>query len=114
MEHQPSIENKEKSPITIEPIFAHVYAIIKDGKKIGVVEIPTHLDGDTYTISDINLDEEYRGKGLGVEIYKALIEKFDKPIETFIASPEAVRDWESLERQGFAKKTEHGYRSIKH
>ena len=83
-----------------------------DGKKIGEVEIPTNLDGNTYSISDIHIENEYRGKGLGVATYKALIEKFDKPIETFIASPESVHVWESLVRQGLAEKTEHGYKSI--
>lgn len=37
----------------------------------------------------------------------------DKPIETFGANPEAIYVWESLVRQGLAKKTETGFVSIK-
>ncbi len=112
MEKMPSFEKNELTNISFENKFAHIYSIMNNGKKIGEVEIPTDLDGDTYAISDIQLEDEYKGKGLGVATYKALIEKFDKPFETFIASPEAINVWESLVRQGLAEKTEHGYRSI--
>ena len=56
---------------------------------------------------------EYRGKGLGVLTYKTLIETLDKPLETFMATPEANYVWESLVKQGLARKTENGYISIK-
>lgn len=113
MERIYSPEAKNEQPnISIEQKFAHVYLIMLEGKKIGEVEIPTDLSGDTYAISDIHLDEQYRGQGLGVATYKALIEKLDKPLETFGANPEAINVWESLARQGLAKKTEYGYVSI--
>ncbi len=105
---------EQQPKIDIEHKFAHIYSIMENGKKIGEVEIPTDLDGDTYTISDIHLSDEYKGKGLGVATYKAIIEKFDKPIETFGANPEAINVWESLVRQGLAIKTDKGYRSIKY
>lgn len=109
---QNSQEGKTYPIVSIEQEFAHRYAIMHDGKKIGEVEIPTDLDGDSYAISDIHLKDEYKGRGLGVATYKALIEKFDKPIEAFGRSDEATNVWESLIRQGWAEKTEDGYKSI--
>ncbi len=106
--------NLEKEPqVKLEHKFAHIFSIINNGEKIGEVEVPTDLDGDTYAISDVHLLSEYRGHGFGVATYKALIEMLDKPIETFGANPEAIYVWESLVRQGFAKRTENGFISIK-
>ncbi len=102
----------ERADVRIEHKFADVYSIMHADKKIGEVIVPGDLAGDTYSI-DIRIEDEYKGKGLGVAAYKAIIEKFDKPIETFGRTPEATRVWESLERQGLAEKTESGYRSIR-
>lgn len=93
--------------------FAHRYNIIYDGKKIGNFELPLDLDGSSVLIGDVEIDEEYRGKGFGVETYKAAINLSPKPIESLLASPEANRVWESLVKQKLAIKTEDGYKIIK-
>jgi GNAT superfamily N-acetyltransferase len=109
-----SITESNEPRVALEHKIAHVYWIVHEGQRIGEVEIPTDLAGDSYAISDIHIDEPYRGKGFGTATYKALIAQLDKPIEAFGASPEAERVWESLVRQGLAQKTEQGYRSLSH
>lgn len=93
--------------------FAHIYDIIYDNKKIGNFELPLDLEGSSVLIGDIEINEKYRGKGLGIETYKSAINLSPKPIESLLASPEANRVWESLVRQGIAEKTENGYKTIK-
>ncbi len=100
-------ENEPK--ITFVSKFAHIYSIFNGDVNIGEIEIPTDLGGDTYMVSDITLFNQYREKGLGVATYEALIKRFDKPIQSFFATPEANNVWESLVRKGLAKKTDHGY-----
>jgi len=93
--------------------FAHIYNIIYQGKRIGNFELPLNLEGDSVLIGDVEIEEEYRGKGLGVEVYKAAINLSPKPIVSLLASLESNRVWESLVRQGLAIKTEDGYKTIK-
>ena len=106
-------ENKKHSLVNLTHKFAHIYNIKYNGEIIGSIELPDDLDGDTISIGDVSIKDEYRGKLLGVETYKAAILMFEKPIESFMATDEAKRVWDSLVRQGLAKKTEYGYISIK-
>jgi len=87
--------------------------IIYKGESVGYVEIPTDLEGDTYSLGDINIKPEFRNKGIGVEVYKQLINTLDKPLQSFDRTPEAKRVWESLVKQGLAKREGDGYVSLK-
>ena len=107
------VNNKVSSKVELKHKIAHVYDIIYNGKRIGNFELPLDLDGDNILIGDVEIEEEYRGKGLGVEIYKAAINLSNKPIISLLATDEANRVWESLVRRGLAEKTENGYKSIK-
>jgi len=106
-------DKKLSSKVQLIHKFAHVYNIMYGDKKIGNFELPLDLEGSSVLIGDVEIDEEYRGKGFGVETYKAAINLSPKPIESLIASPEANRVWESLVRQGIAEKTEDGYKTTK-
>lgn len=105
--------NKLLSKVQLVHKFAHRYDIVYDGKRIGNFELPLDLDGTSVLIGDVEIDAEYRGKGFGVEAYKAAIDLSPKPIESLLASPEANRVWESLVKQKLAVKNEDGYKTIK-
>jgi len=105
--------NKVSSKVELKHKIAHVYDIIYNGKRIGNFELPLDLEGSSVLIGDVEIDEKYRGKGLGVETYKAAINLSNKPIISLLATDEANRVWESLVRQGLAEKTENGYKSVK-
>lgn len=106
-------EESSLPKVSLAHRFAHAYDIIHRGKKIGSIEIPTDLEGDTYSISDVNIKPQYRRMGLGTAVYVAAIQEFDKPIESFMSTPEAERVWNRLVRMGLARKTEYGYISTK-
>lgn len=100
------------SKITLSKQFSDTYNIIYNDKIIGTIDIPSDLEGDTISIGDINIKPEFRGKGLGVETYKAAINIAGKPLESFMATDEANRVWSSLVKQGLAKKTNSGFITI--
>lgn len=102
------------SKVSLVNAFSHVYDIMYKGEKIGKMDLPLDLEGNTVSIGDIEINPEFRGKGLGVEAYKAAMLLSDRPIESSIASDEANRVWDSLVRQGYAKKNpEGGYITVK-
>jgi hypothetical protein len=106
-------DNILTSKVVLQKKFADTYNIIYNNETIGTIDIPSDLEGDTISIGDVNIKPEFRGKGLGVETYKAAMNIADKPLESFIATDEANRVWNSLIKQGLAKKTETGFLSIK-
>lgn len=79
---------------------------------IGIIDIPSDLEGDTIAIGDVNIKPEFRDKGLGVETYKAAMKVAEKPLESFMATDEANRVWNSLVKQGLAKKTDTGFVTV--
>jgi hypothetical protein len=101
------------SKVELQKKFADTYNIIYNNQTIGTIDIPSDLEGDTISIGDVNIKPEFRGKGLGVETYKAAMNIADKPLESFMATDEANKVWNSLIKQGLAKKTETGFLSIK-
>lgn len=105
-------ETETDNKVTLSKKFADTYNIIYNGKTIGTIDIPSDLEGDTISIGDVNIKSEFRGKGLGVETYKAAIKIAKKPLESFMATPEATRVWNSLIKQGLAKKTDTGFITI--
>lgn len=48
----------------------HEYIIYADGKDVGAMEIVDHLndDNDVCYVERIDIDEEFRGKGIGTEV----------------------------------------------
>jgi hypothetical protein len=105
-------DNTVTSKVILQKKFADTYNIIYNNETIGTIDIPSDLEGDTISIGDVNIKQEFRGKGLGVETYKAAMQIADKPLESFMATDEANRVWNSLIKQGLAKKTETGFISI--
>jgi hypothetical protein len=99
--------------VVLKNEFSHRKSIIYKGEKVGYVEVPTDLEGDTISLGDINIKLEFRNKGIAVEVYKILIKELDKPLESFSRTPEAKRVWDSLVKQGLAKKEGDKYISIK-
>ena len=100
------------SKVTLSKKFADTYNIVYNGKTIGTIDIPSDLEGNTISIGDVNIKPEFRGKGLGVETYKAAMKIAGKPLESFMATDEANRVWNSLIKQGLAKKTDTGFLTI--
>ena len=100
------------SKVTLSKKFADIYNIVFNGETIGTIDIPSDLEGDTISIGDVNIKPEFRGKGLGIETYKAAMAIAGKPLESFMATDEANRVWNSLIKQGLAKKTDTGFVTI--
>ena len=101
-----------KSKVTLSKKFADTYNIVFNGETIGTIDIPSDLEGDTISIGYVNIKPEFRGKGLGVETYKAAMTIAGKPLESFMATDEANRVWNSLIKQGLAKKTDTGFVTV--
>jgi hypothetical protein len=104
--------NNLKSKVTLSKKFADTYNIVFNGETIGTIDIPSDLEGDTISIGDVNIKPEFRGRGLGVETYKAAMAIAEKPLESFMATDEANRVWNSLIKQGLAKKTDTGFVTV--
>jgi predicted GNAT family acetyltransferase len=69
----------------------------------GTIEL-TKEDNNTYSVSDVNLKQELRGKGLGKKLYHKAIEVLNERGLSLVpghsTSPAALRVWKSLEKEG--------------
>ena len=92
-------------------------SLLANGKDIGHFSVWTASEGKMY-IHDIQIgyDENApRGKGIGLQIYKQIIEKLrlmnlrlvstDFRVSKTSISPQALRVWEKLEGAGYARRT---------
>lgn len=77
-----------------------------DVPNMGTMEL-TKKGDNSYSVSDVNLNKELRNKGIGKRLYYKAIEELNKrglSLEPgHSTSPEALRVWRVLEREGLAK-----------
>lgn len=85
----------------------------REGEKIGHAYLAGRDDigPGVAEVAYSELSPEYRGRGLGIELYKHLADKaaeggFTRLISDSIRSPEAERLWQSLVNKGYAKPIE--------
>lgn len=76
-----------------------------DVPELGTMEL-TKKGENSYSVSDVNLKKELRGRGLGKELYHIAIDVLHKrglSLEPgHSTSPRALRVWKSLEKEGLA------------
>ncbi len=99
---------------TIEPVknakngLFEVYAKSDDGVNLGYIGVVKK--GDRFEVKESELfNDSYKGKGVGLSMYKAMIEEANKRgIEVYSDSKEfseeAQKVWEKLEKEGLAVK----------
>lgn len=103
-------ENKSHSlpKISLEQIFDYwdvaKYNIFHEWKKVGFIDVGKNPESADITVWDVHIDENDRGKRIWVATYIDLVNKFQKPIISFMQTDEASRIWGSLIKRWLAEK----------
>ena len=108
----------EYNPVKSEQLSGQSYSIIKDGKPVGSVTGEFSPQGDM-RVFDVEIDPQFQKKGIAKEAYRQLNREVPGKVRSYGAYvPDAsgnypgVSLWESLVKEGSAKKVGDSYEMV--